>query len=232
MAASNLLQKAIRELKPLFLLKTIRRLLGQLVATPKITLFKISLMLCIICAHLGLLYLLYFYSPSKYSAVRYSREHTREQITQITFITRSPRKPLQTQNPIQPTVKTHQKDALEQSNGLQAEFIESKPQASLANGNANNTQKPLNLNLPDIAYDFSPKERDLLERPRNPIDYQTTQFNGSWKPSGNAVDSLKWKSKTFNFITGILGGNQRICTDEDRKNRLPDCVPDDYKPED
>lgn len=201
-------------------------------AFPKLSLFQSSIMFCIVCAHLSLLYLLYFYSPSKYTAVSYSREQTREQITQITFITRTPPKPHQTQNKIQPTVKTQQKDALEQRAGLQAEFIESKPQASLANDNANNNQKPLNLNLPDIAYDFSPKERDLLERPRNPIDSQTTQFNGSWKPSGNAVDSLKWKSKTFNFITGILGGNQRICTDEDRKNRLPDCVPDDYKPED
>lgn len=201
-------------------------------AFPKIPFFKSTLLLCIVCAHFALLYLLYFYSPSQYTPASYVREQAQQQITQITFISREKAKPLVIQKPFIGSTAPNRLDTKNNSVGMQAQFKESTAQHSQINESNDTDLKPLNLNLPELAIDFSPKDRDLLERPRNPIDYQTTQFNGSWKPSGNAVDSLKWKSKTFNFITGILGGNQRICTDEDRKNRLPECVPDAYQPED
>lgn len=198
---------------------------------PKISILKSSVMICIVFAHMALLYALYFYSPSKYTPASYVRLSPPEQITRITFITRPKPKPQPIQNPILQTVQTPETAQAKSAIGLQVEFKETAVNEIQTNTNSNENIEPLNLSLPETTLDFSQKPRDLMERSRNPIEYQATRFNNQWKPSGNAVDSLKWKSKTFNFITGILGGNQKMCTDEDRKNRLPECVPDGYKSE-
>ena len=197
-------------------------------ALPNISLLKSSAMICIAFVHMALLNMLYHFHPSNRVIAYSSMPLAQEQVTQISFITRSKPKPQQ----IQKAARTPETTLANAAIGLQVEFKERQASEVQTNTNTNKNLEPLNLSLPEVAIDFSPKPPDLLERAKNPIDYQATRFNGSWKPSGNAVDALKWKSKTFNFITGILGGNQRLCTDDDRKNRLPDCVPEDYQPED
>ncbi len=198
---------------------------------PKISILKSSVMICIVFAHTALLYLLYFYSPSKYTPARYVRLSNTEQITRITFITRPKPKPQPSQIPIMQAVQTPETAPAKSEIGLQVEFKEIVGNEIQSNTNSSENSPPLNLSLPEATLDFSPKPRDLMERARNPIEYQTTRFNNQWKPSGNAVDSLKWKSKTVNTLLGLFGGNIKMCTDEDRKNRLPECVPDAYKPE-
>lgn len=200
-------------------------------ALPKISILKSSVMIGIVFAHMALLYLLYFYSPSKYTPASYVRLSHPEQITRITFITRAKPKPQQIQNPILQIVQTPETAQAKAAIGLHVEFKERTANEIQTNTNSNENTEPLNLSLPEATLDFSPKPRDLMERPRNPIEYQATRFNNQWKPSGNAVDSLKWKSKTVNTLLGLFGGNIKMCTDEDRKNRLPECVPDAYKPE-
>ena len=193
-------------------------------ALPKASILKINAMLVIILAHCGLLYLLYHLHPNTPTNTYLSKQKQLEQITQITFITRLKKN---TPPSTVPKVITKQ----ERVENMQVEIVEKKSKNSSSDEFMAIEQAPLILSLPELTLDFSPTPRNILDRPRNTVEYQSTRFNNAYKPSGNAVDSLKWKSKTFNFITGILGGNQKICTDEDRKNRLPECVPDAYKPE-
>ncbi len=198
---------------------------------PKIPILKSSLMICIVFAHMALMYLLYFYTPSKYNPSSYLHLSTPEQITRITFITRPKPKTQQIQNPSLHVVRTPETALANAVNGLQVEFKTRMTNEIQPNTNTNKNLEPLNLSLPESKLDFSPKARDLMERPRNPVEYQATRFNNQWKPSGNAVDSLKWKSKTVNTVLGLFGGNKKICTDEDKKNSTAECVPDGYRPE-
>lgn len=181
-------------------------------------------MLIVLLAHGGLLYLLYHFHPSNQIISYKVSQLQQEQITQITFITRAKKIMLP-----KPESKVITKKPLD--NKLHIAFIEKKTTVGTTHKNSTIELAPLNLSLPEATLDFSPKPPDIMGRPRNTVEFQTTRFNNQYKPSGNAIDSLKWQSKTFNFITGILGGNQKICSDEDRKNRLPECVPDAYKPE-
>ena len=193
-------------------------------ALPKISLLKINALLIIIFIHCGLLYLLYQLhpsSPTNYLVVRKQQE----QITQITFITRLIKN---TPPSIAPKIVAKQKPV----ENMQIEIIEKKSNHSPSKKSLAIEPAQLILSFPEPTIDFSPAPRNILDRPRNTVEYQSTRFNNVYKPSGNAIDSLKWKSKTFNFITGMLGGNQKVCTDEDRSNRLAECVPDAYKPED
>ena len=194
-------------------------------ALPKTSILKINAMLVITLVHFGLLYLLYHLHPISPTNTYLSKQKQLEQITQISFITR-PKK----STPLNTVPKAITKQ--ERVENMQIDMVEKKSKNSNSAESLAIESAPLNLSLPEPRIDFSPKPRNIFERPRNTVEYQSTRFNNAYKPSGNAVDSLKWKSKTFNFITGILGGNQKICTDEDRRNRLPECVPDAYKPED
>jgi hypothetical protein len=195
------------------------------VALPKISILKTSSMLIVLLIHCGLLYLLYHFQPSNQITAYKAAQLEQEQITQITFITRAKKIVL-------PRTESNVVTNKPLDNKLQIEFIERNTNTTKKNSISIIEPTPLDLSLPEAKLDFSAKPLDILARPRNTVEYQSTRFNDRFKPSGNAIDSLKWKSKTFNFITGILGGNQKICTDEDRKNRLPECVPDAYKPED
>lgn len=193
-------------------------------ALPQISLLKSSVMLIVLSFHIGLLYLLYYFQPSNREVSYKATELQQEQITQITFITR-PKK-----------ISTPQSEAKIISHKipdkvLQVEFVEKNTQSADTSALTINEQAPLNLSLPEAKLDFSPKPRGLLEKPRNPIEYQTTRFNDSWKPQGSAMDSLKWKSKTVNTVLGLFGGNRKLCTDEDKKNSIAGCVPDGYRPE-
>ena len=193
-------------------------------ALPKIPTLKINALLIIILIHFGLLYLLYHLHPNTATTTYLSLQKQQEQITQIIFITRL--KKSNAPSSASKTVAKQQRVEIMQIEIIQNEPKKSSPDASLAIEPA-----PLILSLPEPKIDYGPIARDILAQPRNTVEYQSTRFNNQFKPSGNAIDSLKWKSKTFNFITGILGGNQKICTDEDRRNRLAECVPDAYKPE-
>ena len=194
-------------------------------ALPKIPTLKINALLIIILIHFGLLYLLYHLHPNTATTTYLSLQNQQEQITQIIFITHL--KKSNAPSSASKTVAQQQRVEIMQIEIIQNEPKKSSPDASLAIEPA-----PLILSLPEPKIDYGPIARDILAQPRNTVEYQSTRFNNQFKPSGNAIDSLKWKSKTFNFITGILGGNQKICTDEDRRNRLAECVPDAYKPED
>lgn len=194
-------------------------------ALPKIPTLKINALLIIILIHFGLLYLLYHLHPNTATTTYLSLQKQQEQITQIIFITR-----LKKSNAPSSASKTVAKQ--QRVEIMQIEIIQNEPKKSSPDASLEIEPAPLILSLPEPKIDYGPIARDILAQPRNTVEYQSTRFNNQFKPSGNAIDSLKWKSKTFNFITGILGGNQKICTDEDRRNRLAECVPDAYKPED
>jgi hypothetical protein len=194
------------------------------VASTKSSLLKTNALLVVVLGHFGLLYLLYHLHPSKYVLAHTTERSPPEQVTQITFIMRPKKiKAIITEPIITPKRR--------QENNLQIEYVEKNSTNSNKNKTVNTEPEPLNLSLPEAVIDFNPQQRDILERQRNTVEYQSTRFNNSYKPSGNAVDSLKWKSKTVNLITGLFGGNMKMCTDEDRKNRLPRCVPDAYREE-
>ena len=95
---------------------------------------------------------------------------------------------------------------------MQVEFRAKGPTASVDETNASNPDAgvaPLILSPPEPDYDFSPPPRDLLAKPRNPLETEQTRFSKAWKPDGNVVDSLKWKSKTVNAVLGLFGGNMK-----------------------
>lgn len=192
-------------------------------ASTKSSLLKMNTLLVVVIVHIGLLYLLYHLHPKGHVATYITKQLPPEQVTQITFITRPKKIKAIITEPIITPKRT-------QENNLQIEYVEKNSNTN-KDKTVNTEPEPLNLNLPEAVIDFSPQQRNLLERQSNTVEYQSTRFSNQFKPSGNVVDQLKWKSKTFNFITGILGGNQKICSDEDRKNRLPECVPDAYQPE-
>ena len=192
--------------------------------------YKIVVLLFILTLHALLLYFLVHMKPAKWVATAYNSlpKTTPETITVLEFITR-PRRAI-----INKASEPAPKNVAAVPNGMQAEFRDKGPSASVAQINASAPDAgiaPLNLSLPEAKLDFSPKPRGLLEKPRNPIEYKTTRFNDSWKPQGSAMDSLKWKSKTVNTVLGLFGGNMKICTDEDKKNSAKGCVPDGYRPE-
>jgi hypothetical protein len=192
--------------------------------------YKIVVLLFILTLHTLLLYFLVHMKPAKWVAAAYNSlpKTTPETITVLELITR-PRRAINNKAP-----ESAQKNMALATSGMQAEFRDKEPSASVDQTNASAPDAgvaPLNLSLPDIKLDFSPKPRGLLEKPRNPIEYKTTRFNDSWKPQGSAMDSLKWKSKTVNTVLGLFGGNRKLCTDEDKKNSIAGCVPDGYRPE-
>lgn len=191
---------------------------------------KTAVLLGVLAGHALLLYLLINMKPAKWVAAANAAVSGRmpEQVTVLEFITR-PRKANINKAP-EPAPKNRAAAA----NGMQVEFRAKGPTASVDETNASNPDAggaPLILSPPEPDYDFSPPPRDLLAKPRNPLETEQTRFSKAWKPDGNVVDSLKWKSKTINAVLGLFGGNMKICTEEDERNRNPACVPDNYRPE-
>lgn len=188
-------------------------------------------MLCIIAMHCILLYMLYTLRPHKVDNAHFIFPAQNEQITRITFITRPAKKLIGSKNLKITSASTSHEINQRSQNTLQADFITRNPKKLETDSTRIVPADNLILSLPEAKLDFSPKPRGLLEKPRNPIEYQTTRFNDSWKPSGTAIDSLKWNSKTVNAVLGLFGGNKKLCTDEDRKNSIAECVPEGYRPE-
>ncbi|MBP6533890.1 MAG: hypothetical protein KA218_02405 [Arenimonas sp.] len=191
---------------------------------------KTAVLLGVLAGHALLLYLLITMKPAKWVASANAAISGKppEQVTVLEFITR-PRKASINKAP-----ESAPKNRAAASNGMQVEFSAKGPSAAVNETNVSTPDAdvaPLILSLPEPDYDFSPPPRDLLAKQRNPLETQKTRFSNAWKPDGNAVDSLKWKSKTVNAVLGLFGGNMKICTDEDRRNLNPACVPDNYRPE-
>jgi hypothetical protein len=191
---------------------------------------KTAVLLGVMAGHTLLLYLLINMKPAKWVAAANSAVSGTppESVTVLEFITR-PRKANINKAP-----EPAPKNRTAASNGMQVEFRAKDPSASVSETNASTPDTdiaPLILSLPEPDYDFSPPPRDLLAKPRNPLETQKTRFSKAWKPDGNVVDSLKWKSKTVNAVLGLFGGNRKICTEEDQRNLNPECVPDNYRPE-
>lgn len=191
---------------------------------------KTAVLLGVLAGHALLLYLLIHMKPAKWVAAANSAVSGKapESVTVLEFITR-PRRAS-----INKTPEPAPKNRAAEPNGMQAEFRAKGPSAAVEQTNASAPDAgvaPLILSLPEPDYDFSPPPRDLLAKPRNPLETEKTRFSKAWKPDGNAVESLKWKSKTVNAVLGLFGGNMKICTEEDQHNRNPACVPDNYRPE-
>ncbi len=188
-------------------------------------------MLGIIAIHCILLYTLYTLRPDKVDNAHFIFPAQNEQITRITFITRPAKKLIGSKNPKNTSASAPLEINQHSQKRLQADFIARNPKKPETESARIVPSDSLILSLPEAKLDFSPKARDLMERPRNTVEYKATRFNSHWKPSGNVVDSLKWKSKTVNTVLGLFGGNRKLCTDEDKKNSIAGCVPNGYRPE-
>lgn len=191
---------------------------------------KIGIMLCLLSLHFGLIYLLYTYKPSKLSTYARAKPELAESdsVMVIQFITRpSARKTIKTGG----TAEIRQNNASAQASLNNITKADATDDATPSASFDELPDTQLILSPPEPRYDFTPPPRDLTARPKNPLEPQTTRFSKSWKPDGNAIDSLKWNSNAINAIFGLFGGNAKICTDEDRRQRNPECVPDGFQPE-
>jgi hypothetical protein len=88
----------------------------------------------------------------------------------------------------------------------------------------------LHLRLPEgVGSITSQAERQPWERPQA-LATDTTQFDAAWAPDGDFADDLAWRSPTAALVMAVLG--RRIpCTDDERRQRLPRCVPQNARNE-
>lgn len=86
----------------------------------------------------------------------------------------------------------------------------------------------LDLSLPLAQREVVIPSRDVLAD-RGAIRYEATRFAGSWKPEGNALTELAWKSKVADVVLSAFGGPPRRCTEVEKRLLKPYCLPDAHE---
>lgn len=70
---------------------------------------------------------------------------------------------------------------------------------------------------------YQPSDRSPFDRPVA-IEYVATRFDSAWTPDGDLVDQLAHRHRAI-AIARAVTGYRKPCTEDEKRRRLPRCLP-------